>query len=248
MPIYAYRAPAARGRNIWCSRGRPCLSRARHCVPCRSFGASFSFRTHLCAFGSIFTIPRPDHLGLLTRTSSRRSRARALSKRTANSPCMAHSFESPMRVSASDRTVRIVMILVVAVDKARFTHQTSRSWDDEHLKLMLKSSFCRHVTRLTSEYPRIMRLAALAVGSHRHYQQPQRRSSYHPQKTPPIVVYVISGFICSQHMRKRREACPWPVDEMTFPVAEHEHRKGNSMSYMASQPRNFRWHDPGGSR
>jgi hypothetical protein len=33
------------------------------------------------------------------------------------------SFETPLRVSVPNRPVGIIMILVVAVDKVRFTHQ-----------------------------------------------------------------------------------------------------------------------------
>jgi hypothetical protein len=65
-----------------------------------------SLSEHLRAFRSIFTIPRPDHLGLLTRTSSRRSTA------------IHHAWDIVLKLqceypSASHRTVRIIMILVV---------------------------------------------------------------------------------------------------------------------------------------
>jgi hypothetical protein len=74
-------------------------------IPCLSFGPPLSELT-ACSQEYI-RHTASGHLGPLTRTSSRSSRARA-EQAHSNSSCMAHRFETPLRVSASDRTGRII--------------------------------------------------------------------------------------------------------------------------------------------
>jgi hypothetical protein len=107
---------------------------------------------------------------------------------------------------------------------------------DEHLELTSKPSFCRHVTRLTSEYTfKSLRHEVGCIGS--WIASPiQTVAKTFLIPSSPIVV---SGFICFQHMRKRREACPWPVDETVSVVAEYEHRKGNSYNTVYARGRNI---------